>query len=197
MAIGDVFKAVFVGQAQFGQELVNTFHYEQLTPLLLADPMDELAAALQLDMIPKHADCRSVATQLDKIEVRGVTDPTIGRDFPLVTPVSGTQSGDALPPQSAVVMTWTTPFLGRRFRGRTYMWPGSEGAQASGVINSGYVTAMSDWGTSALQIGDGLTTAVFRLVVRSDTYNLNTPATGFVVRTNIATQRRRRAGVGS
>jgi hypothetical protein len=197
MAVGDVFKVSLVGQFQFGQQLVNTFHYRQEDVLILDEPMDDLFDAVEDTLLGSHAGQRSVASQVDKVEIRGVTNPLAGKDFNITPPLSGLRSGEALPPQVSAVVTWTTGNIGRRYRGRTFMWPAAEADQASGVMSAGYEASLGDFAEVAMRLGDGLATAHWQLVVRSDTYNLNTIVTSYVVRTNLHTQRRRVAGVGS
>lgn len=197
MAIGNIYKVALVGEAQFGQQLVNTFHYRQTQDTIFDTPAEDLAQAALAELAPAHAAVRTVASALNVIQVRGVTNPLEGFDLPVTPPISGGRAGQALPPQASAVITWTTGLIGRRFRGRTFMWPASEADQDSGVLSSAYVTDLDTFADDILEIGDSITTAVYELMVWSEKFNVATLVTGHISRNILQTQRRRVTGVGS
>lgn len=66
-------------------------------------------------------------------------------------PVGG-QSGDMLPPEVALAVSWQTPVLGKRGRGRIYLPPCVEASNSStGMVGSGAVDANRDAAVGFLQ----------------------------------------------
>ena len=123
------------------------------------------------------------------------------------TTTAGVTTGDALPGMCAVVQTLRTGTASRRRRGRIY-WPGiSEGHHANGKLTSAAETAWGTMRTAFEGLYLGLTggTSSWYLVVWSRVlagappYNSNaaSPVNSTQIQTVIATQRRRRIGVGS
>lgn len=197
MAVGSIYRVSLVGIAQFNQELVNVFHYRAEQPTVFDTQAEDLAQAVSEFLVAPHAAARSVGTAATLIEVRGVTNPTEGFDLNIDPNVSGGIAGDALPPQAAAVITWTTGLVGRRFRGRTFMWPAGEGSQAGGVYTEAYLALMDAFADEALLIGSGILTATYQLVVHSVAGGTNTPVTGHISRNTVHTQKRRVLGIGS
>lgn len=74
---------------------------------------------------------------------------------------------------------------------------GTETDQSGGEINSTFVNLLTSYGNSTLSITASVAGDTFEHVIFSKTGNVVTPVTSFVVRTTLATQRRRRLGTGA
>jgi hypothetical protein len=202
MAIGDVYRLAVVGIGSAGQELINVYHYEKTAGgdddagVLL---IDAWVANLSVD----YAGLISNLCAIIGFEVRNLDQPEFGTDYTLPEAVQGSQPGEMLPPQTSAVISWRTGFIGRRRRGRTYVWPAGEANQNAGQWNGPYLTLLAAFGAEAIDISDaGLN--VWRMVIYSKPVDppgvppiLVTPVSSVVIPTFTATQRRRRVGVGS
>jgi len=123
MAENSVYRLSVVGEAQFGQLLVCTFHYIANAGTIFDTQSEDLAQAWDDDMQSVFAATRTVGTAVNRLSFRGGTNPREGFDLELAAPVSGGIAGDALPPQTSAVITWTSGVVGRRYRGRSFLWP--------------------------------------------------------------------------
>lgn len=127
--------------------------------------------------------------------------------------------GEALPPQNSCVITLTTGFIGRRKRGRIYIYGLTEDSQAGGTWDAAkratWITAFT---TFFNKYKDDGTSPTFELGIWSDRTAMGcvwnpitkqmtnvdaplpdqgfTPATGFQLRTTVFSQRRRTLGAG-
>lgn len=82
-----------------------------------------------------------------ELRVEDVKPGTAATHLFQVTPTkAGTNStSEALPPQSALVISWRTPLKGRSFRGRTYMGGLCESDQNVGDWSSALIAAIDTW----------------------------------------------------
>lgn len=108
--------------------------------------------------------------------------------------IAGTSAGDAPPPESAIVSTWTTGSPGRSFRGRSF-WPGYAvlALDGTGLLAPGNVTV---WTTIMENLTDAINNAGMALVqhaVYSKTLDVMTPITGTTIRSTPHHQSRRNA----
>ena len=204
MAIGDIFKFSVVGTGEQEQELVCVFHYRQEEALILDTPGEDLCDAWQLAAEAAFSACFGSGCAIRQYQVRGITDPTYGFDRVLVSPVPGGLGGEGWPPQDTSLIKWSTGLIGRSFRGRSYVWPATEGHQNSGRISSGLRTNLVTFAAEAVLIGDGLATSTWQLGVLSTVHNgvarvepLFTPVVEGIVRDFVYTQRRRHSQVGA
>jgi len=134
--------------------------------------------------------------------------------------VQGGSSGDALPPQCAMVTTLNTGITGRRFRGRIYAFSQLELNQDDGVWIGTHITAVTTaWTTFMAAVGLTGTNPQFTLGIWSerqatgcvpnpnpppthlhvdagDPATAFNPVTSFTVRSVVYNQRRRTRGVG-
>lgn len=197
MAVNDIYRMAVEGIGPNGQELVNVFHYRQ-EGLGGDDAGEELINAWQEDVQALFLDCFSASVALVNISVRNLTQPTLGTDRPVSPAEPGSISGDSLPPTSAAVITWLTGLIGRRHRGRTYIWPAGESSQTGGQISGGYDTTLGLFAAAALSIQEGTLGSIYTMVVHSEVDDgADTPVTIYRVNQFLATQRRRRVGVGA
>lgn len=198
MAMGSIYRVSVVGASVYSDLQVCTFHYRADANTILDTQSQDLAEAWFGDLLDLWRALMNVSSLVTRISVRGVTNPTEGFDLPVASVDGvGLLTGDALPPQSAGVITWTTGLVGRRYRGRTYTWQGSESQQAAGQWTSAFTTPAGTFATAARLIGDGLATAEYTLVVHSRTGGIDTPVTSHIIRPYVYTQRRRSLGNGS
>lgn len=196
MASGDIYRLAVQGTGPQVQQLVCVFHYAE-PAVVIGNPGFDLVDAWRDTAEADWANSFSSSCSITRYSVRGVTDPTFGYDLDLSTPVPGEQTGDAVPPQDAAVITWTTGLIGRSYRGRSYVWPMHEGSVSAGAINSGYATALGVFATSAMSVASALLSLNWTLQVWSPTLQIATPVVGYVVRPYLRSQRRRQPGVGA
>lgn len=198
MAQNDIFRLSVVGAGASSQELINVHYYRQLTAagdddgVLLIDNFHALVA-------PAMMACISEAIVLTGYEVRNITQPEFGQDYSLPSAVAGDITGESLPPSSSAIVSWRSGLIGRRRRGRTYMWPTGESQQNAGQIGGAYQTLLTSFGNGAILFG---TTNQYEKVIYSDIPGgspdvLVSIVTGVVVPIFLASQRRRRPGTGS
>ena len=107
------------------------------------------------------------------------------------TPLTVATTGGAVASASAsAIISWKTPFVGRSFRGRTYLGPlatTAGTAQDGHNVLGSYVTTVQTAAATLL----AFTTNGVAFVVWSKAHNTKTTITSAVVRANIGTQRRR------
>lgn len=195
MAVGDVYLLRLVGSVGSapGSLVIFTHHYRQ-TLQLIGEPMEALANAWVAEGAPELVDCVSNTYQVNQVQVRTLTDPPMG--FDLDTVQAGTQAGDALPPQIAPIISWRTQFVGRSYRGRSYMPPCSETYNVGGVVQTTMRTLLADYADAILSLTDLPGGNTYELGIWSPTLNQFNAVTSYVVQPTFATQRRRRSGVG-
>lgn len=206
MGVGSLYRLAVIGQGGLAQELVCAFHYRQLTATIGSNGAEDLCLGWHGYLANLFADTFSSSNLLTSLEARGITDPTEGFDFSISPAIGGTRStGEPLPPQSAGVLTWSTGLIGRRYRGRNYLWYTNETDQSQGTWTSGYQTVMADFADAAMLIPAAPGYASFDLMVYSKPNpdltppwgGAITPVTSYRVNNLVCTQRRRKAGVGS
>jgi len=132
---------------------------------------------------------------------------------------SGTDNGQLLPPQCAMVTTLKTGIAGRRHRGRFYAGGWSENAQDAGTwattqlnsVTSGWTTFLTNYGVLAPLSGFKLGIWSYRTASGCEVDPIShkhtkvepgkpaeafTPVNAFTVRPTVYSQRKRVAGVG-
>ena len=191
MANGDIYKVGLKAQLA-GQLYVMTPHVQEIGVNL--NFMEDLGAWvedwLDTNMKPKVAgNCK-----WDTIEIRNITQPTIGLDYPV--DITGNRASEPLPNQVSMVVSLRSSLIGRRYRGRLYVGGLCEDVSDSGTWNSafrqGMETIWEDW----LNISFGVITNA-KLVVYSRTYEIATPVEYVSISQYPGVQRRRRFGQGA
>lgn len=95
--------------------------------------------------------CTSSAVNWDKLTVSDVAeDGDESVEFGFTQPYPGAVTGDALPPQNTMLLSFSTGTKGRRRHGRCYIPGVSETSTVNGVISGAQLTALQ-------ALGDGLT----------------------------------------
>jgi len=153
MAVDDVFQ-ITVSASQFGNLRQNTFAVIQ-TETGDVNPTDLgiLAAAFkEVHRAQQHPSVTYTGWKARQVAGAGVTWPSVGADC---TPTGGlffegtfltdttggnTGSGEALPPQCALVTTLRSGLIGRSHRGRVFSYGYAEAQQTSGDWASGLLT---------------------------------------------------------
>jgi len=230
MAEGDVYK-LDLFQTYAGQRIMNSYHLARKTA---GDPTQAECAALAADWklhLQNHQVNTLQHTAWSVSQVAG--DPVVysttecKRDGGLrfeglhVAPTAGGNSGEAMPPQSAIVVTLSTGFAGRSRRGRTYISGFVEAFQNEGQLTDAIVTAQqTNWDAQIAQYSAAGTDPLWYLVVFSTTIafgcrpgavhphtpehfatpnplGASFPVISTKVRKIVYTQRRRTIGVGA
>lgn len=167
-----------------GEEMVNTFYVDDngddLDAAQAADVSGVVTGAWTDNLIPVMSD----SVTMDKIVVTDL-DVANGAQFIFSPALAGALSDNALPNQTAGVVTWRTNTRGRSFRGRTYLGGFTEAGSVGSSPSGGVLTAMTDW---AADMMGGMTALPHEMQVVSR-YELNpTPPPSSIPRvTNLAT----------
>lgn len=160
MAVGDHFRLALVGGLN-SQEIVQVHHYRQSTANTSADSdVKSLAKAFKEYFIDSSVllDCQAQAVGYGTIESRSFPlppTPVVGYDQALVT--TGTVEETALPPAVACVIRKRTQYLGRKYRGRTFLAGLGVGAVSGGVVSD--ATTITNLGTLADTIAAAIVSA--------------------------------------
>jgi len=198
MALNDLFRIAVQGRGPQDQQLVNTLYYRQSSLAVVGDELEVLAQAyfdnaIDSGLYPAlvHANCSFIGLQ-----VRGITNPETGFDLNFEEAIPGASTGDMLPPATSCVVTWNTGFIGRRNRGRNYLWPASESNQSQGVWGAGYLDAVQDY-AEAIRNLDVLLVGSYQQVVYSRTFDAFRDVISATPKPIVNGQERRKPGVGS
>jgi len=201
MALGDTYRlSVRSQRTGSGDDVVNGWHFQQDTALVFDTAGEDLVAAWVDYCSPLYLGLMSTMYTLDLIEVRQVTG---GNEiFQSTVSLPGTRGTDAtvLPAQTSCVVNWATGQAGRRFRGRTFMPPASEGDIIEGVFESTYLAGVANFVTAMVDTMNSVSIdyAIWTLVVHS---TAGAPISTVVIsgagNPNPAQRRSRRIGVGS
>lgn len=183
-----------------GDDVVNVWHFRQDTTLVFDTAGEDLVAAWQNYVQTLYLGLLSTAYTLDLLEVRQVTGGS--EIYQLVVSEAGTRGTDAtvLPAQASCVVNWGTGFAGRRFRGRTFMPPASEGDIIDGKYESTYLAGVANFCDAMIDdmASIDIAYAVWTLVVYSTAGGIvSTQITTGAGNPNPGMHRSRRLGVGS
>lgn len=192
MALGDCYRVSIVGTIN-NVVIVNTFHVVQESGLI-GTVEGDIASVWGSSPRTNYLTLKPTTYTLQKMSVIKVSGGAPeGGDVALTG--AGTRSGDVLPYQTAAVITLKTGIPGRRYRGRMYIGPLTEGDQNNGILNTTALTNLNSYmGALMSSFGSG---DQFRLAVWSKknlSYNF---VTSYISRDIMGTIRRRRPGVGA
>lgn len=134
---------VVVAGANLGTPWVNTYGIKGDGAFLLDQSVaDEIGFAFRnaiVDVAPSLNFAWSV-TSIQIRDLRTSTSPTWEADVPLF---SGSNAGEAMPPQMAIVASHSTGQRGASFRGRTYLNGWTESVnEADGSVSAGARTTI-------------------------------------------------------
>lgn len=197
MAIGDWYRLIVrfndIGDLN---TVINTLAFRQETGLVLDEAGEDLIGAYRDIIEPAYLPLVSSQLYIRKYTVRGITDPLYIYESADLTE-QGTAGGEGLPPQCSAVVTLRTGAAGRSRRGRSYLAPTSEGGTAGGVLDPAYIASVNAMFSDMLPLGGGLEFAQWALGVWSDVLAAGRIVLTVTPQPVMATQRRRRLGVGS
>jgi len=197
MAVGDWFRLIIkFNDTGDLNTVINTLAFRQETGLVLDEEGEDLIGAYRDAVEPLYLPLVSTQLFLRKYTVRGITDPLYIYESADLSE-QGSAGGEGLPPQNSGVVTLRTGVAGRRNRGRSYLAPSGEGSQAGGVFISGYIDAVNAMFAELMPLGGGLEFATWSLGVWSEVAAAGRIVTTVTPQPVMATQRRRRLGVGS
>lgn len=166
---------------------VNVFHFWNLG----FDPAP-VGSAWVASCETSYLACMDIAYTLDEVVTTNLAthvQATAVRNQP------GTLLGQALPPQVAALISWRTGYVGRKYRGRTYLPAQSESYNQAGVVDPALLTLMAGFVSDMLNVWGPAASGSFVLYHKADdTYNVITAG---IPREIYYTQRRRTPGVGS
>lgn len=179
----------------------NTLYFKRATPWDDAS-MTSLGADLATWWDTQLGSQLSDQLSLDMIKLTSLESETANfQEFTDGLPQSGGSATDPLPPQDSMVVTFKTNVRGRSFRGRNYLVGFVESMQSGGEWNT---TIQGEIETAIAGLVTVATDNDCEWVVVSRYTNnaprvtgIATPVTGFAARPIVASQRRRRLGVGS
>lgn len=195
MAVGDLYRlSVLYSNPNSGCNAANVLCYRQDDVLVFDEPGPDLVAAFKASAEAGIQSVVSTDWQIVTYRVRGLTDPTYGYDLEQ-SGVSGSQSGEPLPPQVAQLISWKTGRVGRHFNGRSYLPSTTEANQTRGNLIPLQLTGLQDLAEDMVVIGDGVTTANWQLGIYSTVEGF-TPITHGIIRPSLKTMRNRASTTG-
>jgi hypothetical protein len=203
--VADVFRvALSLHDESSGKDFINVFYARNPNPPgVTQSDMDAIADAVHdafvsnlMSAIPAHFELQQiVVTNLG--EVNGHQSVYNYSD-------NGTNVTQALPYQTAAVISWRTDFSGKSFRGRSFIGGFAENQGDGMAIDPALVTALGEFAgdmKTAIEAADSNLMVVSRYMPNPDpealprsvprVTNLANVITGFTVRTTWRTQRRR------
>lgn len=208
MTIGHTYRVRTQGTF-FNQKVEWGVHMRHVGP---GGDLDDFIGAWVATVGPLLIAATSSAVNWDRLSVSDVDEAgDESRDFAFTQPYPGAVTGDALPPQNTMLVSFKTGQKGRRRRGRAYVPGVSETNAAGGLLTGTQLTALQALGvglTNAFKAGG--TEPQYQLVVYSPEQltpppprpftpregTLNTLITNAVADSVIRTQRHRAFGVG-
>jgi hypothetical protein len=212
MAEGDTYELSVVGRC-LGQEIVNVFHFRAMAAGNLASA---IAADFNTNMKTSFLANLPAAYQLQTLKCQQINPVgPIGIDYAPTGTTVGALATNPSTLAATAVIGWTTAYVGRSRRGRTFYGPMAGDQYTSDSLIAGRVTGITTFVTTFMgrYLSGGTFAATAQAVVWSPTiagqYSQATPpamgdptsASAYilnaVVRTLIHTQRRRATGVGS
>jgi len=198
MAIGDTFSLALKGRTGTGAEIVNVLWFKQVGGVG-DDGGVNLIDAWFADCSALYAAIMSDQCFIEQAAARNFTQPTFGSDFSFDPVISGDLTGDQMPPQDSAVLQFRTGLIGRRFRGRNFLFPTVEASQNAGQWTTGYASGALAYGASLQAITSGGYT--YNQVVHSqpepEDIALDTGVSSTTLNAYVRGQRRRQIGVGS
>ena len=174
--------------------LMVNVHHVTATTSLCAD----IAESWFTTCLTPYLACLSGGYTLNEIVV---TDVVQKLQSAMHVGSEGVQGGSMLPPQDAAIITWRTGFIGRKYRGRTYMPAIPELSQSGGVLDNASQLRYAAYAGALMSAFEADATGRLVLYHKATKTVIAPPApttiTSFVVRSVVYTQRRRTLGVGA
>lgn len=203
----------------YSQQVVNVHYFQLYNNLVPTAPdkavMDSFLAYIDSAVKTRYLAMLSNKYSLVKLTCRTILDPQIVTEFDYAAPQPvGAVESESGATQVAGIISWKTPYAGRRYRGRTYVPAIAETMISLGFLEQAQRDAMSAYAEffrAMAWIGPASASWSANMVILSDPDGVlptqPTPAgkrtpTFDIVQSHIerfapGTQRRRRIGVGS
>jgi hypothetical protein len=162
--------------------------------LLVQDVID----AWQNSAQPEYLASLSDVTDLEVIQVRGITNPEFGTDQSVSLAGEVVSGGlGIISPRSAPVVSLRTGLIGRSFRGRSFLMSPNENETVNGALSVNLQSVIDDYYNAALQITGPVSGNVYRMTIFSKTLSteeslVDNLVTNFIIRVNVGSQRKRR-----
>jgi len=196
-----------------GSQMVNVFGYQQTSGNSTGDTdMTQLGKAFESVVLSSMVTCWADQVSYGFLEIRRVAPvggPISGIDYAF-TPGTGTVEEPAVPPSVSVVIRRKTEFLGRKYRGRIYLFGCPQTYQTNGALIAGaggvdIFQALATILQGTIVSGDaGAPTFRPVLLARDASITVGdnpgwrvTPIVSTLLDTILRSQRRREVGVGS
>lgn len=195
MAVNDVYEVVIGGRVR-GEWCESTIHLREEVASLLDIPSEGVASSVDTVWCSTLAPLLSLdEAVLDCIYARRIA-PTPGVPWTRLINRIGEVVGDALPSNSAVVVSWVTALGGGRKRGRNYIYGISEAYQNGGNLVIGARTDLETWVSDLMALWGPGGASSYRLCVWSALNVTAQDVIGGIVRTNLGVMRSRRPRPG-
>lgn len=196
MAVNDIFR-VNVIQSLHGQTIINTLHYRQST----ADADEANNASGLANLVATNLVPVMKALQSAELSHTGVTAQKI---WPLPVKVGflnttgagpGGVAGDSLPTSVAVVISKTTQFAGRKYRGRAYIAGVPVSHESNSALAAGVIP---NWLTLSAEMDNFyfVGTDTWQPTIWHKSTSTFDDVTTCFLKTFLRNQRRRQLGVG-
>lgn len=196
MAIGDIWRASILGDWGAGNSAVVTSHWKMLS---VGADTDDIGLYLKTYLLDLLAPLQSNEFYWRQINFLSV-NLTPEQSFIYTTgfPIQGARAVTSLPYQAAVVVTHRTRYAGRSYRGRWYLPAIPSDEVDNGSFLGALVTSLQTYHDDIqAAVGQGGANTDIQMGVYSKKLAHFEPISEFVVRAAVASQRRRRPGVGT
>lgn len=187
---------------------VNSFGFAARQPVA-GDDLADLASAFRTALVKNTSGGllygANSGVSVTTIRVEDVKPGTVATYESVAAAVTGASATEMLPPQAAIVFTFSTLTKGRSYRGRIYLPGATEENAGAGTLTGAAVTLYSTIGVNLLAIfGPSGSNANWQHVVISRYANhvkratpVGTAVTSITLDPVLQTQRRRVLGVGA
>lgn len=104
--------------------------------------LDGLASDFNTNFLQQWLTQSVTSTSCSRLDVVDVVPGVLATKVFTVSPAkAGAVTGDQLPPQNALVLSWRSDLKGRSFRGRSFTVAHGESQQAGGIWTAGIIAA--------------------------------------------------------
>jgi len=194
MAVGDVYRARLEYMTPTGVAF-NITHWFSTAETAGGVGQLILANAIGTNLGPLLKPLLVTSASFQFTHVQRLTPPVLAESVSANGNGPGTVAGDALPGQTAGLLTLRTPFAGRRNRGRMYIpAPGEADNDALNLPTAGYLGRLNNLGTGILTpiiaVAGGASTTIIIGCKSASSLLINAYVT-HVPRAGWGTQRRR------
>lgn len=186
--IPHIFRVTLPWERSSGVKAVNVLNVSCTT-----GNESDIGAAFDSHMTNAMFDLQSVDQVLKRVEIIHLDGTSATQSYSFATPKHGLQgAGSQVIPASAACLSMHTPTRGSRGRGRVYLGPVAENAQADGILDaSGAAAVLAAW--QAFDAALIAQTPSMRLVVASYKHAVAVFVTSYRVDAAATTQRRRQS----